>query len=372
MLLLTMALVAFANGCNDNAKGVATLIGSRMFDRRPAIAWANLATFLGALLSIPMALFVNVQLVKAFGGSGLLPAGVTVTGHYLLAVGLAAALTVLAATRLGMPVSTTHGLLGALLGAGLIAVGPRQIAWPTLGARFALPLLLSPALGALASLALFRAIRAGLDAAKVEKRLCLCVEDVEAPVVTRPGGLVLLATGRTLTVDEVRKCEARYSGTLLTFSAQKALEAGQLATSGLVSFARGLNDTPKIAGLVVAAGMLAVPSALALVAAFMLLGGILFTRRIERTMAEKITEMDAREGFAASLVTATLVLLASYGGLPVSTTHVSVGALFGIGIANGTARRKTVATIVGAWVTTLPFAAALAAVLYVGLGWTRP
>src|SRR4029450_10284217 len=99
MLLLTaiVLLVAFANGCNDNAKGVATLIGRRMFARRHAIAWADLTTFPCPLVAMPMALFVNVQLVKGFGGGGLLPANVKVTGLYLLSVGFGAALTVLAA-----------------------------------------------------------------------------------------------------------------------------------------------------------------------------------------------------------------------------------------------------------------------------------
>ena len=124
---------------------------------------------------------------------------------------------------------------------------------------------------------------------------------------------------------------------------------GQYATGGLVSFARGLNDTPKITGILVAAGALALAPGMALVAVFMLLGGLLFTRRIAKTMAEKITVMDAEEGFTGSLVTAILVILASYAGLPVSTTHVSVGALFGIGIANGTAKAGTIAAILVAW-----------------------
>jgi PiT family inorganic phosphate transporter len=85
-------------------------------------------------------------------------------------------------------------------------------------------------------------------------------------------------------------------------------------------------------------------------------------------MAEKITVMDAEEGFTGSLVTAILVILASYAGLPVSTTHVSVGALFGIGIANGTAKAGTIAAILLAWVTTLPLAASIAALVYVSVG----
>ena len=168
-------------------------------------------------------------------------------------------------------------------------------------------------------------------------------------------------------MDETRQCEARYAGTVLTISAQQALRIGLFATGGLVSFARGLNDTPKIVGMLVAAGALALAPGMALVAVFMLLGGLLLSRRVARTMAENITAMDAEQGFVASLVTAILVILASYAGLPVSTTHVSVGALFGIAMANRTAKLRTVATILVAWVTTLPLAASIAAGLYVGI-----
>jgi len=369
MLVLLVAaalLVAFANGANDNAKGIATLVGSRMAALRPALRWANMTTFLGAVAAIPMALYVNTALVKAFGGSGLLPKGTAITGEYLFAVGVGAALTVLLATRLGIPVSTTHGLMGALLGAGLVAVGPGQIVWSTLGARFVLPLLLSPVLSGLSTLVLYKALHAAL-AGRLDKQMCLCVEDTYHPVIDRSGGLVLLATGRALTVDESKQCEARYAGTILSMSAHDVLRKGLFATGGLVSFARGLNDTPKIVGIIVAAGALSLVPGMALVAILMLLGGLLLTGRVARTMAENITVMDAEQGFVGSFVTAVLVILASYAGLPVSTTHVSVGALFGIAVANRTARLGTIATILVAWVTTLPLAASIAAVLYVGV-----
>jgi PiT family inorganic phosphate transporter len=366
LLVAAALLVAFANGANDNAKGIATLVGSRMAALKPALRWANLTTFLGAVAAIPMALYVNTTLVTAFGGSGLLPKGAAITGEYLFAVGVGAALTVLLATRLGIPISTTHGLLGALLGAGLVAVGPSQIVWSTLGARFVLPLLLSPVLSGLSTLVLYKVVHAAL-AGRLEKQMCLCVEDTYHPVADRSGGLVLLATGRTLTIDESQQCEARYAGTVLSVSTHEVLRKGLFTTGGLVSFARGLNDTPKIVGIIVAAGALSLGPGMALVAVSMLAGGLLLTRRIAHTMAERITDMDAEQGFVGSFVTAVLVILASYAGLPVSTTHVSVGALFGIGVATGTARVKTIATILVAWVTTLPLAAGIAAALYLGI-----
>src|SRR5687767_877921 len=163
LLLGAVLLVAFANGANDNAKGVATLVGSRMAALKPALTWANGTTFLGAVAAIPLALYVNNTLVNAFGGSGLLPENAAITGAYLLAVAVGAALTVLLATRLGLPVSTTHGLMGALVGAGLMAVGPGHIVWATLGSRFVLPLLLSPVLSALCTLILYKLFHGALS-----------------------------------------------------------------------------------------------------------------------------------------------------------------------------------------------------------------
>ena len=368
LLVLAALLVAFANGANDNAKGIATLVGSGMKPLRPALWWANLTTFLGALAAIPMALYINTSLVKAFGGGGLMPEGFVAGGPYLLAVGLGAALTVLLATRLGIPISTTHALMGALVGAGLVAVGPARIVWSTLGAKLVLPLVLSPVLAAAATMALYPLVRLGLKASKVEKQLCLCVEDTFVPVVASGGGLMLAASGRTLTIDEVKSCRTRFAGELLTISADRVLTAGQLVTSGLVSFARGLNDTPKIVGILVAAGAFAIGPAMGLVAVLMFAGGLLFTRRVARTMSERITDMDGEQGFVGSLTTAVLVILASSAGLPVSTTHVACGSLFGIGLANGTARPRTILSILTAWLTTLPISAALAAAAYAGVG----
>src|SRR5205823_3252588 len=106
-----------------------------------------------------------------------------------------------------------------------------------------------------------------------------------------------------------------------------------------------------------AAGLVAVVVAMAA-------GGLLGARRVADTMSRKITRMSPGQGFTANLITAFLVTVASRFGLPVSTTHVSVGSLFGIGLVNGTAQRKTILAILLAWVTTLPLAAFLAGGTY--------
>jgi PiT family inorganic phosphate transporter len=133
------------------------------------------------------------------------------------------------------------------------------------------------------------------------------------------------------------------------------------------SFARGLNDTPKIAALLLVARALDIRWGLVAVAIVMAAGGLLGARRVAETLARNITDMNPAEGFAANVATAALVTTASWHGLPVSTTHVSVGALLGIGIVTRQARWKSVTQIVAAWLVTLPCAAALAA-LAMGVG----
>jgi inorganic phosphate transporter, PiT family len=93
-------------------------------------------------------------------------------------------------------------------------------------------------------------------------------------------------------------------------------------------------------------------------------GGLLNARRVAETMSHKITAMNHGQGFSANLTTGLLVILASFFGLPVSTTHVSVGALFGIGVATGQANPRVMANIVLSWLITLPCAAALGAAAY--------
>jgi len=151
---------------------------------------------------------------------------------------------------------------------------------------------------------------------------------------------------------------------MLGLEAGPILDGLHYLSGGAVGFARGLNDTPKIVALLLAGEALNPTLGLALVAVAMALGGVLNARRVAETMSRKITPMNPGQGFTANLVTSLLVAGASRLGLPVSTTHVAVGSLFGIGLVNGTARAKMVLAILLAWMTTLPIGAALSAGTY--------
>lgn len=132
-----------------------------------------------------------------------------------------------------------------------------------------------------------------------------------------------------------------------------------------ISFARGLNDTPKIAAVLLVAAAGVVTLDYLLVALAMALGGVLGAARVAQTMSKKITPMATPEAVSANLVAATLVTLASPFALPVSTTHVTSGGIFGIGLLRRQeADWRRVRDILLSWVATLPLGAVLAALIY--------
>jgi len=138
-------------------------------------------------------------------------------------------------------------------------------------------------------------------------------------------------------------------------------------SGGLVSLARGLNDTPKIAAVLLLVPTLGSPLAIALCGALISLGGVAGARRVAHNMSHRITAMNPGQAFTANLLTGLLVTLATGWGMPVSTTHVSCGALFGIGAVTGQARWNFISKITLAWITTLPLGAALGWISYHGM-----
>ncbi len=315
LLLLAAGCVAFTNGANANAKGVASLYGTGTTGLRTTVLWGTAATLAGALT----AAFIGSELLKKFSGRGLVPDTLAQSPEFLLAVALGAALTSFLATRLSFPVSTTHALTGALIGAGY-ASGDGTVRLGALGKTFVQPLLFSPllaiALGALVYLVL-RAARLAPD-------------------------------HRTRTLDALH-----------------------FLSGGAASFARGLNDTPKIAALLLVVAWLDVRGILLVIALLMATGGLLDARNVAETLGKKVTGMTPGQGFAANMATAALVITASWHALPVSTTHVSVGALLGIGITTRQAKWRSVGAIFTAWLTTVPCAAALAALAALFIGWLQ-
>lgn len=362
-IMLAVFWLAYANGANDNFKGVATLFGSGTTDYRRALWWATGTTFLGSLASIAL----SAELIKTFSGKGLVPDAAVAHPSFLTAVGLGAAGTVLLATRFGFPISTTHALVGALIGAGLATYGLAGINPHGLGSLYLLPLLLSPLL-ALGLAGIFYPLLPRLRLALgISRETCLCIGEEVQVIAVEPGSAHATAAVAvaervpSVTVGTNQACFERYNGTLVGVSVQAALDRLHYVSAGAVSFARGLNDTPKIVALLITAQAFHLPLGMGLVGITIALGGLISARRVAETMSHRITSMNHGQGLTANLVTAALVIGASKLGVPVSTTHVSCGALFGIGAVSGLARWKMIGAILLAWVTTLPVAAVLAA-----------
>jgi PiT family inorganic phosphate transporter len=359
VLIVIIALLAAANGANDTIKGAATLVGSGVIGYRGAIVLATLATATGGLASIHLA----NGLLEAFSGKGIVPAQVVADHAFLLAVAAGAALTVWLATWRGLPISTTHALLGGLLGAGF-AFTPEQVDTRVAIASMLLPLLLSPLLAMLLAFVLIPFLRRSTAADATGGAPCLCVEEAVANSV----GDALAARSRVIVAgSRDAACQPVAGRRVVVLSPRRWLDPFHLFSAATVSFARGLNDTPKIAALVVAGGSLEAGSASVLVVLAMGIGGMLAARRVAETLAFKVTRMDAGEGLGANMVTAALVIGASRLGMPVSTTHVSTGALFGIAAGNGTGQFSVIRHILLAWLLTLPLAGLFAYLLAIVL-----
>ncbi|MGR3304209.1 MAG: anion permease [Candidatus Scalindua sp.] len=362
ILFLATCFLAYSNGANDNFKGVATLFGSRTTNYKGAIWLATVTTFAGSVCSV----FFAQTLVKTFSGKGLVPDAVSISPEFLTAVAIGSAITVIIATVTGFPISTTHSLTGALVGAGFIAVGT-QVNFAVLGSSFFLPLLIAPVIAVAFGSSLYTVFRNIRIRSGITKEWCLCVGDQKRLVPSMQSAVTLAASCSSsidVTIDKSENCIEMYKGHFWGMSCQKLLDYFHFCSAGVVSFARGLNDTPKIVALLLLIKGLSIHWGMAAVAVGMAAGGLLNARRVAETMSNKITKLNHGQGFTANLVTGFLVIFASRFGVPVSTTHVSVGSIFGIGLASKRINTGIMLEIILSWLITLPVAAVFSGVAY--------
>jgi PiT family inorganic phosphate transporter len=356
LLIAAVGLLSYANGANDNFKGVATVWGAGRTSYWRALCWATAFTFLGSLAAIGTA----SGLISKFNGSNFVAADVYMQVPFLAAVAVGGAATVLLASRLGLPISTTHALTGALVGVGVTAAGFSGVRFVALGSGVLLPLLFSPIVALALTLSVYP-----LMARLARSRDCVCVEDSRAVALAPDGAAAMESIGASAVVRVARASECNTGAEVVRGSVMDILH--WLSAAG-ISFARGLNDTPKIAAVLLVAASAAVKLEYALVAVAMAMGGMLGAARVAQTMSKQITPMATEEAVGANLVAASLVTLASFFALPVSTTHVTSGSIFGIGWRRRhEADWKRVGNILLSWAGTLPLGAALGGILYLML-----
>jgi PiT family inorganic phosphate transporter len=298
--------LAFANGANDISKSVATLSCCKE-DADPALRGASLAVLLGACAALWWGAKMTLLFTKGMITTpDLLPAA------FGPAVVAGAVVWLLLATRLGLPVSTTHAVVGGIVAVGAMTLGSAGVLWPAVASKVVTPLLLSPLCAAAAAVALAVPLR--------------------ALSIARPGALRGLHWGSCF--------------------------AG--------AFARGLNDTPKIAalGLACAAGKAAPWALFPALAVANAAGGWWLGRRVTETLGCRMASISEHDGAAANLTTSLLAGATAFHGFPVSTTHVSGSAIAALGAARGSMDWKVAGDIALAWLVTLPVAGALSALAY--------
>ena len=316
IVVATALAFDFTNGFHDTANAVATSISTRAMQPRTAVAMAAVLNFVGAFVSLEVAATVAKGIVEA-----------DLVTPTIVFAGLVGAIAWNMATWwFGLPSSSSHALIGGLVGAALAAEGTRAVIGGGLVEKVAIPALMAPVLAFLVAGA------AILAAYAIVGRL-------------RPGPVA------------------------------RGFRLGQILSGGLFSLAHGTNDAQKTMGIIflalIAAGELdadaAVPGWVVFSAATAIaLGTYAGGTRIIKTMATRIIKMDPAQGFAAQASGAAVIFSASAVGFPLSTTHVINGAIMGAGAAKrvSAVRWGVAGNIMVAWILTLPAAAAVGAVTY--------
>ena len=319
ILLWIVVVVAlafdFTNGFHDTANAVATSVSTRALSPRSAVFVAAVANLAGA--------FVTTAVAKTVG-KGIIDTGLA-TERTVLAALLGAIAWNLLTWWLGLPSSSSHALIGGLIGAALAQSGSKGVAWHGVVHKVALPALASPALGF-------------------------------------AGAFVLLILIYWVFVW------------LTPGLANRGFRLGQLASGTWVAFTHGANDAQKTMGVIALALFEAhkidhfyIPTWV-IVAAGLAIGAGTYVGgwRIMRTLGQRIFSMEPATGFAAQVSGGTVIYLATHFGYPVSTTHVVSGSVMGAGATKrlSAVRWGIAGTIVSAWVLTIPAAALVAAALY--------
>lgn len=349
-------LLSYTNGANDVSKAIATLAGAGLTSVKGAIAWGTLWTVAGSLSG----LFWGAAIIKNISSS------IYVSNHefYMpaaLAVSIAPIFWVALATWRKWPVSTTHAVVGGLVGTGLMAYGASGIDWHTISNKIVLPLVASPFMAIAMAWSLTPLLE---KAAKFVGRVRVCLTPVPRMALVGVNSQI----HEPLQDCIVCACDSPQAG--VTHGMTLSVNTMHWLTSGLLSFSRGLNDTPKLIAIVMPFLMLeglVAPAWLFLWGALAMGAGSWFAgKNITEVLGFNLTKMNHEQGFSANLISAFLVIGASRFGMPVSTTHVSSSAIMGVGVANKKGlNMKTVKSMLFAWLVTAPVAALFAALIYI-------
>ncbi len=319
VLIVVCALAFdFINGFHDTANSIATVVSTRVLSPRTAIIMSASLNFVGALCFTKVAETIAKGLVSG------------ATQPVILAAIVGAIVWNLITWYFGIPSSSSHALIGGLIGASWAAAGTRSIIWEGVKTKVLIPLVASPSMGLIVGFVLMFVIT--------------------LIFANRPAG-----------------------------STSKLFRAMQGISSAFMSFMHGSNDAQKSMGIITLAlvsygghhlSKAPIPTWVKLACAIaMALGTSVGGWRIIKTMGHKIIRLEPVNGFAAETTASLIILYATLSGQTVSTTHVISGSIFGVGVAKrlSAVRWQVALNMILAWVLTMPAAGAVAAACFHGL-----
>ena len=388
--------MAWAIGANDVANAMGTSVGSGALTVGGAIIVAAIFEFAGAFLAgghvtdtvrkgmLDMSLLSREQLIYGMMAS-LASAGTLLIG----------------ATRFGLPISTTHAIVGAIVGFGAVAIGIDAVNWPKV-LQISLSWITSPLLAGVIAFAIFHLIRSTIlnksnpvhqirkygpaffffvffiiglvTLFKGLKHINLDLDLMEALA----GSVALGLIGSGIGAFFIRRVQIGEADPDHRFDqVERIFVVLQILTACAIAFAHGSNDVANAIGPLAAivnavenvdltAKTPVAPWMLAIGGLGIVIGLATWGYRVMETVGKKITELTPSRGFAAQLAAASTIVLASRLGIPISTTHTLVGAVLGVGLARGITALdlRVVGNILASWIATLPIAAALSVFFY--------
>jgi PiT family inorganic phosphate transporter len=355
---------------------MATVVSSRALTLKRAI-------FIAAIFEFAGAFFVGSHVTDTVR-KGIIDPLFFVGQPELLAYGmfaalLAAAIFQHAATFFGFPVSTTHAIVGALFGFGIMGAGFSSVNWSKIGV-ISSGWIISPLLGALVSFILFQIIRKFIlakdnpyQAITRAAPLIVFVQCTQALLIAVSLGILCAS----LTWEVMRRRKTNVAKDEQYVQVEKVFAILQVYTASYIAFAHGANDVANAIGPVAAIFSIIKTNTIIMKVTvppwILMLGGVgivvglsTYGYKVIETIGKKITEITPSRGFAAEFATASTVLIFSKLGLPVSTTHTMVGSVIGVGFARGiaTLNLRVIRNIFASWFITIPSAALLTVIIY--------
>ncbi len=387
--------MAWGVGANDVANAMGTSVGSKAVTIKQAFIIAAVFEFAGAYLAGGE---VTKTIRKGMIDAEMLSGSPELVVYGMMAALLAAAIWLLVASRAGWPVSTTHTIVGAIVGFAAVGIGFEAVEWGKVG-TIVMSWVISPALSGIIAYWLFVSVQrlildtpnplenakkyvpfyiflVGFIIALVTMFKGLKHVGLDLDIQTKYGvaviiGIVVMIIGKVL-IGRL-KFDPSADRDFHFANVEKVFGVLMIFTACAMAFAHGSNDVANAVGPLAAVVGIAESGEVAqksvMPAWILLLGGVgiviglvTYGHKVIATVGTGITELTPSRGFAATLAAATTVVIASGTGLPISTTHTLVGAVLGVGLARGIAslNLNVVRTIFLSWIVTLPAGAILA------------